>query len=272
MSRLTALASEWLPPAVWRTLRGSGRIRYQGNFATWAEAAAAARGYDDPSILAQVARAMREVLAGRAAFERDGCLFRDPEYRWPVLAALTWSAARAGGRLSVLDFGGSLGGTFFHLRPLLSGIPTLEWSIVEQPHFVALGNREFSQFGLRFFESVSECVRERCVTTALLSSVLQYLADPWAVVREICAAGIEDIVIDRTLFAKNNRERICIQRVRIPKVGISYPCRLLSFARLSAAFAPTHVEMWRFDDELDHPPRDGWFTGCVFSVNRGGRS
>ncbi len=264
MSRLRQVARQLVPPLLWR-MAGSGRIRYAGRYASWAEAAAAARGYDDPAILERVAKATRDVLEGRAAGERDGCLLDRPDYRWPVLAALFWSAARSQGRLTVLDFGGSLGGTFLQLRPFLCGLAAVEWCVVEQPHFVERGRREFSVDGLRFFSTISECVAHARLSAALLSSVLQYLEDPPAVIRELCASGIRDIVIDRTLFAKDGQERICVQRVPASLGKTSYPCRLLSAQGLREAFAPTHRLVFQFEDDLDRPPRDGWFGGMVFS-------
>ena len=43
---------------------------------------------------------------GEGEFERDSVVFHEAEYVWPVLSALMSAAARAGGKLHVVDFGG----------------------------------------------------------------------------------------------------------------------------------------------------------------------
>jgi hypothetical protein len=46
-----------------------------------------------------------------------------------------WSAVMHGGELRVLDFGGSLGITYFHNQDLIQNL-TVSWSVVEQEHSV----------------------------------------------------------------------------------------------------------------------------------------
>ena len=138
-----SLARSLLPPGlvgpVEQRMRG---VRYRGDYPDWAAASRASRGYDAPEILERVARAARAARDGRAAYERDGVEFAEPACNWPVLACLFGAAARAGGRLSVVDFGGSLGSLYFQHRSLLRGLASLRWSVVEQPAFVTLGRSE----------------------------------------------------------------------------------------------------------------------------------
>ena len=77
------------------------------------------------------------------AFERDGVVFDQPDYNFPLLACLLRVATESGNRLRVLDFGGSLGSTYFQCRPFLGGVSELRWTVVEQPQFVECGRREF---------------------------------------------------------------------------------------------------------------------------------
>lgn len=268
-ARMTKAIEQAVPPILWRALRGSGKIRYRGSFSTWAEAAKAAGGYDKPAILEKVETATRAVLEGRAAFERDGCLFDHEEHRWPLVAALLWSAARSGGRLQVLDFGGALGSSFLQMRRFLLHLPSVEWSVVEQAHYVKAGRAGFETGGLRFFETIEQCAGERPITTALLSSVLQYLPDPWSVLETLARAGVRDVIIDRTLFASGGGERICLQHVPASIVASSYPCRFLSLDRLRRTLAGSHDEVFAFEDDLDHAPAGGLFQGIVFSPTGG---
>ena len=136
MSVLKTIARELLPPVLLRLLRQAygGAIHFEGDFATWEDARAHCTGYDNDEILAKVLAASLKVKAGEAAFERDSVLFDEIEYVWPVLTGLMWAAARSGGSLNVLDFGGALGSSYFQSKNFLQSLPDLRWNVVEQPH------------------------------------------------------------------------------------------------------------------------------------------
>lgn len=259
-------AAQLVPPLLWRKVRRLGGIRFVGRYPSWTAAQAAAGGYDAPAILARVTSATRQVLQGKAAFERDGCLFDREAYRWPLVAALLWSSARSGGCVRVLDYGGSLGSTFHQMRRFLAGFASVEWSVVEQPHYVRAGRDEFERDGLKFFESVDECAARRRIATVLLSGVLQYLPDPWQTLDSLARIDARDIIIDRTLFSVGGEERICLQQVPPSIVRSSYPCRFLSLERLRATLAPAYEETLSFDPDLDRAPAGGFFGGRVFTA------
>jgi putative methyltransferase (TIGR04325 family) len=75
------------------------------------------------------------------------------------------------GRLTVLDFGGSLGSTYFQNRKFLNFIGDLSWNIVEQPHFVKTGRLYFQNEILHFYYDVEECVKKENPNVLILSSV-----------------------------------------------------------------------------------------------------
>ena len=52
--------------------------------------------------------------------------------QYPLLAALLRVAAANNGRLSILDFGGSLGSSYFQSRAFLSPCAELRWNVIEQ--------------------------------------------------------------------------------------------------------------------------------------------
>ena len=110
-----------------------------GDYHSWDEAMAASTGYDSESILDKTRTSLLKVKNGEAAYERDSVLFDEIEYAWPMLAGLMWVAARCGGTLNVLDFGGSLGSTYFQNRAFLSALPQVRWNIVEQSRHVETG-------------------------------------------------------------------------------------------------------------------------------------
>lgn len=160
-----------------------------------------AGGYEAPTILEKTKAAMREILAGRAKFERDSVLLPKAEYPWPLISCLLSTAASSHGRLSVLDFGGALGSSYHQCRPFLQHMSELAWAVVEQKHFVEAGRAEFSPKPVSFYENPAEAVLGVQPNLLLLSSVLPYLPNPYARFRELLALRISRVLVDRTFFA-----------------------------------------------------------------------
>src|SRR5262245_44680393 len=100
---------------------------WHGDFADWAEAKRACSGYDSDVILERVKAALLKVKRGEAVYERDSVLFDSKQYSWPVLASLLWIASQHQNRLTVMDFGGSLGSSYFQNREFLGHLTGLRW-------------------------------------------------------------------------------------------------------------------------------------------------
>lgn len=94
----------------------AGALSWVGDYPDWESAEQAAGGYDDRAIFEKTRDAARAVRDGKALWERDSVLFREEEWNWPLLASLLGVAARDGGRLHVLDFGGAFGSTCMQHR------------------------------------------------------------------------------------------------------------------------------------------------------------
>lgn len=203
-------------------------VRFTGNFKSWEEAKRCSTGYDTPEILEKTRAALLKVKAGKAAFERDSMAFDKMEYDFPLLEGLTRAAQQNDGRLSVLDFGGSLGGTYFHCRNYLSSLRDVRWSVVEQPAHVACGMTDFANDELRFYKTVDDCLREQNPNTVLLSGVIQYLPEPYRFLRDVVEKRIAFVLVERTAFSKNGEERLTIQHVPASLYVASYPMWILS--------------------------------------------
>jgi putative methyltransferase (TIGR04325 family) len=219
---------KWLPPALIERLKpllGIG-IYFSGDYTDWETASAHASGYDSVLILEQVKQAMLKIKAGEAAFERDSVLFDEVQHSFPVLTGLLRAAVENGNQLSVLDFGGSLGSSYFQCRDFLSVLPSLKWGVVEQAHFVNCGQGLLETEQLRFFITIADCMRQNTPNVALLSSVLQYLPEPYNVLDELMNSRIPYIVIDRTPFGDHKADWITIQHVPPSIYEASYPCRV----------------------------------------------
>lgn len=226
-----------------------------GEYATWEGAAANASGYAAPEILEATRAATARVRDGEAAYERDTLTFDKPQFQWPLLAGLLRSAV--GGRLSVLDFGGSLGTSYFQCRPFLPSLE-LRWSVVEQPAHVEVGQAEFENEQLRFYRTVDECLAAEQPNVLLLSGVLQYLPEPYTFLDETLALGIPEVIVDRTPFSADGLDRITVQQVPEWLYRGSYPAWKFDRQRFLDCF-----DGYRMVAEFDALDGDG-HKGFVF--------
>ena len=267
-----------LPPALVQELRRwSGRgIQFMGDHPSWSAATAAATGYDTDDILCRVTDATRQVVAGHGAYERDSVVFADPAYSFPVLAALLRAAALNQGRLHVIDFGGSLGSTYRQCRPFLGPLRELQWCVVEQAHFVAAGQREFTTDELVFSTSLQAVPWWGQPCVVLLSSVLQYLEEPWQLLDTLGGSAATSLVIDRTPMALSDRDRICVQAVPRNIYSASYPCRIFAKAPMMSRLSRDWRLLSEFPcDEGAFATRERFrfdFVGQIYERNKAGQS
>lgn len=222
-----------------------------GDYSSWAKALAASTGYDSEVILEKTRAALLKVKNGEAAYERDSVLFDEIQYAWPLLAGLMWVAARADGRLNVLDFGGSLGSTYFQNRRFLERLPGVRWNIVEQPRQVEVGKADFEDEHLKFYCDIEACLAETQPNVIVLSSVLQYLEQPFAVLRTLLSSPCNDLIVDRTPFWDGPEDRLCVQYVPASIYAASYPSWIFSLHR----FRSYLNEGWEIVAEFDDPDR-----------------
>jgi putative methyltransferase (TIGR04325 family) len=208
---------------------------WSGKHPGWQSALEHSCGYDDPRILQKVKDAVLKVKRGEAVYERDSVVFDEIRYAWPLLACLAKIAAGGAGTLRVVDFGGSLGSSYFQNRNFLNGID-LHWNVVEQPHFVACGKNEIEEGNLRFYDTVSEALRQGQVDCLLLSSVLPYLEDPLESCKDFAEFGIPYILVDRTGMIRDSRNHLTVQSVPEEIYSASYPCWFFNEEALIAAF------------------------------------
>ena len=221
-----------------KRLRGNGptgAYGLSGDYRSWDEALAASTGYDSEIILEKTRTSLLKVKNGEAAYERDSDLFDEIEYAWPVLAGLMWVAARCGGMLNVLDFGGSLGSTYFQNRVFLSALPQVRWNVVEQSRHVATGKAWFADDRLRFYADISDCLADTQPNVVLLSGVLQYLEHPYDLLAAVLKLSGICVIIDRTPYWSGDYDRLSIQRVDPKIFDTSYPMWVFSLRKFREA-------------------------------------
>lgn len=203
---------------------------WSGRYPNWQQALQQSTGYDAADILKKVESATLKVKYGEAVYERDSVLFDQIEYSWPLLTALLFVANKYNNSLKVLDFGGSLGSSYFQNRKFLAQIRQVEWNVVEQPSFVATGREKIADEQLRFFNSVEEYISQHGVPHLLvLSCTLPYLEKPYEMLDKLLSYKIPYLVIDNTYFNYEDHNRICLQQVPAEIYQASYPCWFLHY-------------------------------------------
>ncbi|MEW6400637.1 MAG: methyltransferase, TIGR04325 family [Chloroflexota bacterium] len=227
------------------------RLHLAGNYTSWSEALADSTGYDAEIILKSAKDALLRVRKGEAVYERDTVLFDEIQYSWPLLAGLMWAAADTGGALNVLDFGGSLGSTYFQNRAFLAGLREVRWNIVEQALQVAVGKECFEDDQLKFYPDVDACTAATKPHVILLCSVLQYLPDPYDRLDQLLSLPCEHLIIDRTPFWDGSTDRLCVQHVPSKIYSASYPSWIFSAEQFRSHFAAN----WELMAEFDNPDR-----------------
>ena len=224
MKSINKIISGITPPVVVKFYENlSRKTGFFGNYSTWEDARRASKGYDSEIILYKVKDALLKVKKGEAVYERDSVLFDKVQYSWPLLAALLLIASRNGNKLNLVDFGGSLGSSYFQNRILLAHLRDLKWNIVEQNKFVECGKQYFEDDHLKFYYTLDECLKEQRCDAILLSSVLQYLEKPYDLLGEILSKRFTYIIFDRTYFLEIGNDRITVQKVSPKIYSASYP-------------------------------------------------
>jgi putative methyltransferase (TIGR04325 family) len=250
IDRMGRVLRDLVPPAAARGVRKVRRSRVGRSsdvtYTTWEEACANAAGYPDPGFVEKVAASALKVKRGEAVYERDSALFDSIQYSWPVLAGLLWAASSSGNRLNVLDFGGSLGTSYFQNRAFLEHIPDLRWNIVELPHFVRRGREEFQTAVLRFHASVEECLEETTPNVLLVSGCLQFLAHPYSALEAVAGHRLPYLIFDRASFLPDCDE-LTVERVPGEVYG-SYPVWRLNERRFQSLLDDDYALVVEFGD------------------------
>ena len=215
-----------IPPIFLNILKKiiTNKYGWKGDYSNWKEAQDISTGYDSDEILQTVKNSLLKVKNGEAVYERDSVIFNEIQYSWPLLTGLMFAAAKLEGSLKVLDFGGSLGSTYYQNKKFLDKLNDVSWSVVEQKYFVETGKKDFENGRLKFYYDVHECVDKEKPNVLLLSSVLQYIENPYELLDSILENNFEYILIDRTPFCKFH-ERIKLQVIPDSIYKASYVCR-----------------------------------------------
>jgi putative methyltransferase (TIGR04325 family) len=270
-----------------------GLVRYitsifygcRGNYATWSEAENKSSGYNSPNILEKVKESTLMVKNGIVPYERDSVVFdvegimlpgvklkinlqdiRCNSSFFPLLSGLMWIAARNSGELNVLDFGGSLGSSYYQNKFFLNTLKKVNWNIVEQSSFVQEGKEHFEDDNLRFYYTIDDCLNENHIDVILLSGVLQYIEDPYKLLEQIISHRISYIIIDRTPFIKGS-DRLTVQKVHPLIYKAKYPSWFFNESKFTKFFEKDYKLILEFD-ALDSSNILSEFKGFLYEIIR----
>jgi putative methyltransferase (TIGR04325 family) len=228
-------------------------IEWSGNYRSWQEAMKHCQGYDSPNILEKCKNALLKVKNGDSVYERDSVLFDEIHYSFPLLATLQRAAIDNNGKLCVLDFGGSLGSSYFQNKAFLNNITPSKWCIVEQANFVECGKQYFEDEQLKFYYTIEDCLKEHKPTVLLLSGVLQCLEKPYYWIETFIKLEIPYILIDRTTFVGNKTDILTIQKTPLSIYEATYPTWFFNFEQFQNAFLTDYSQLLVFDSFADVP-------------------
>jgi len=196
---------------------------WHGNFDTWEDAEKECVGYDQQSIAIQVLDAVLASKDKPNVYERDGCVIQGfPTYVNPLIRLIN----SIDGVVNVLDFGGSLGSTYFPIRPHLT-TDTLRWYVVEQGVFVKLGQKHLQTFELRFHDNIEYVLDNYGINVAIFSSSLPYVKNPYGILQQTVSHEnqIPHIYIDRhSVVLYGDNDILTIQIVPEYIYEAIYPC------------------------------------------------
>lgn len=247
-------------------------IEWRGVYHSWREACSGTKGYQDEIMFEQTRNAHRKAIHAEAISKKDNEYFSKKSYSWPIVFGLLWIAANKNNRLNIIDFGGSLGVTYFQSKYFINHIKKIKWSIVEQKHLVRSGNKEFADGNLHFYDSLASCLKKGKPHAILLSGVLHCLANPYRLLAQIKKHRIEYILIDRMPFLLNGgKDIVTKQYTHKPIYESSAPSWFFNLDKFLSFLRPQYTLIKEFialeGIRKTHTPRKIVFKGFIFKLN-----
>lgn len=239
---MKSIIKEFIPPIVLNTLRPHATNVWFGDYHDWKSASKESTNYNSSHILDRVTESLLKVKNGEALFERDSVTFNKMEYEFPLLASLFYVTNRSK-NLNVLDFGGSLGSTYFQYKNIFNNLD-VNWYVVEQEHFVDRGKKTFENSKLKFLKSIDEIDSPNDIDVVLIRNSLQYTQDPYGILQTILAKKIKYLLFDLVAFNAEPKDRLTIQKVPKQIYEASYPCWFLNESKFLEMVNHQYINIW----------------------------
>ena len=242
MNRLKEHLKLFVPPimlAAARKIRLLGKPRpdFEGPYSSWEDAVANADGWDAPAILEKTLDRSLKMRDGLIEFQQDTVILDRVVYSEAILAFLAIASAMNGGKIDIVDFGGSLGTNFAQNRRVLR--PFIDrgkctWNVVERPPTADLGRKHFQDENLQFFGNLGELKARllKIPTSFLFTGSLQCVDEPFSLLNWVIDCGVNLIAFDRLLVSPKAQDEVFVQRPN-PEIyyRAAYPVRCFSRSR-----------------------------------------
>lgn len=229
-------------------LSKNSRIHFSGTYKSWDNAKKNSKGYDDENILKRVKYSTSFLLSKKGIYERDGVILKNYDFSYQTLSIILRASNENKLKCKVIDFGGSLGSTYYNHRSFLSNIKYLKWTVVEQNNFVKVGNKHFSNKIINFCNSIDEAKKSfKKPNVTILSGSIQYLPNPYYILKKIIQTKTDYIVIDRSPFLIEGKTKISIQKIPKTIIESSYPIWLFNEVEFKKTFKKKYQEIATFD-------------------------
>lgn len=226
----------------------SGGGGFMGDYDTWQEVKSLVGGYDASNILQKTLESTLKVKNKEAVFERDSYIFDRIQYSYPLLAALFKIAVENNNTLDIVDFGGAFGSHYFQNKDFLKPIYIKSWNVVEQGSYIEIGNEKIADNILHFYYSIDEIFN---ADVLILSSVIQYLEKPYEWLDKFISKNYKYILIDRTAFSTEQRNRLTLQIVPKEIYEASYPAWFLNEFEFLSKFKEKYDTILDFENNID---------------------
>ena len=240
-----------------RALAPRSRLHLTGPWPSYEAARMHAAGYQAPAVLEKVESGFLDVVCGRAGYERDGMSYPEGPADLPIRTVLH-DLLRPGD--TVVDVGGGLGGLFLNLPGLLASAGRRV--VVEQPLLANRGRELSAAHGLAIEFAVSLSDLGFVPDVVVLSSVLAYVPEPFAMLAAVAGLGPRTILVDRTPITRGDDVRWYVQEnPGYYRTEVSYPIGLIPAARLKSALSSYAYQLsreWVSSLDVRLPPHRGY--------------
>lgn len=219
---------------------------FSGPYSSWAQAQLFASGYDDKMVLETVKQSTMQAKNNRGLFVRDGVVFAQPQYSYPLLAGMLKVAIEKESKFSILDFGGGLGTSYYAFRNFCPPNIAIDWYIVEQRGFVECGNALFKDNELSFYTHVKDIPIQPDIV--LVSGALQYVEQPYQLLECLFSVGADYFILDRTWVSYLEvDDRILVEHVPQHIYKSSYPSWLFNHTKLLNTLSKNYESIFEFE-------------------------
>lgn len=223
-----------------------------GDYQTWEEAKKDSTGYESKEVLEKTLKWTLDMKEGRVKLHPQS---------YHLFSFLLKAGLESNNKLNVLDFGGALGTHYFNNKALLPPIKLENWTIVEQENNVKIGKEKISDGILDFAYSIDDIKNPNLI---IVSGALQYLEKPYEMIKKLIDKGADFIIIDRTSFNRDEKDRLTIQKVHPEIYNASFPCWFFNQSKFLELFKEKYELVIDFVDRFDRVNIPSIYKGFFF--------